>query len=757
MAASKYLLIAFSPLLATMCFSVLIYERLALIKYEAIEDPFASSRITINLLALIFKVLFLPFSVYRPLRDYMTAQSMHAFFNMIGSFRRHLWSPVVSEIVPNIYLHFNARVYEPLERWHIRVIQILPGSPSDGLRVELVHMAREDIHMAFDALSYSWGGHLLMRRIIHVNDRPFLVTATAFNALRALRDSTAVRKIWIDAICINQYDTTEKNHQVRDMMRLIYSQAAQVTVWLGQAPCGLGSCLRQVHDLASVSDDEVSKKQNDLDLRSFDSLFDLLGRRWWARIWTVQEVALSQNVVIRSGDYMLRWTVLARFFQRLYGILEAKRDISMSNFMDQLEDLNSRPWTCDANLMELALRWRHRTSRDPRDKIYGLLGLTDSTDLHPDWSKPTSHIFAHFAGRCMYRTKSWALMTLAEGRHTAGCSWAVDWETMGSYESATLDSVPFDLRKTTPENLNMLWNGGLLPSIVADIRTYSAAGDTEMRCAVDDLTWNSIQAIGWVEDAVAVVGQTFEREGGVARGSFQHQDEADAIFKGWRSLALDSLPVNDTGTENIFWRTLKLDTNRVGSPGPSIRADDIFYWPHSGVAPSLLAFHESEPQEQRVNHGCGARKQSKVDAIFDEGRDQAPKAPGDVHCVQGHYGSNMEQPRRIRGHPSCLGVSDDQGHLTTRGIAYVCCFQRRFFITRSGLFGIGPAAMRKRDRICVLLGCPVPLVLRPRSANRKKHWEFIGQAYVDGIMDYNGSAQHDIDKGKLKVEVFLIA
>jgi len=39
--------------------------------------------------------------------------------------------------------------------------------------------------------------------------------------------------MWIDAICINQNDISERNNQVRQM-GAIYSQASQVVVWLGE-------------------------------------------------------------------------------------------------------------------------------------------------------------------------------------------------------------------------------------------------------------------------------------------------------------------------------------------------------------------------------------------------------------------------------------------------------------------------------------------------------------------------------------------
>lgn len=53
-------------------------------------------------------------------------------------------------------------------------------------------------------------------------------------ALRSLRLRDQDRTIWIDAICINQADITERGHQVAQMGK-IYESATAVTAWLGEA------------------------------------------------------------------------------------------------------------------------------------------------------------------------------------------------------------------------------------------------------------------------------------------------------------------------------------------------------------------------------------------------------------------------------------------------------------------------------------------------------------------------------------------
>jgi hypothetical protein len=60
------------------------------------------------------------------------------------------------------------------------------------------------------------------------------VTTDLESTLRHLRWKDGPRRLWIDAICINQSDTLERNHQVKNM-RLVYGTASSVVVWLGKA------------------------------------------------------------------------------------------------------------------------------------------------------------------------------------------------------------------------------------------------------------------------------------------------------------------------------------------------------------------------------------------------------------------------------------------------------------------------------------------------------------------------------------------
>jgi len=60
-----------------------------------------------------------------------------------------------------------------------------------------------------------------------------MVTANCEAALRRLRNANSKRILWVDAICINQDDPTERSQQVT-LMRDIYRNASNILAWLGK-------------------------------------------------------------------------------------------------------------------------------------------------------------------------------------------------------------------------------------------------------------------------------------------------------------------------------------------------------------------------------------------------------------------------------------------------------------------------------------------------------------------------------------------
>ncbi|KAJ2988833.1 hypothetical protein NUW58_g3773 [Xylaria curta] len=157
------------------------------------------------------------------------------------------------------------------EKHEIRVLVLMPGQAEDKIDCRLVKIdLKTDNH--FQALSYVWGSGD-RSETIQVNETPFRVTPTLENILRGLRHPVDCRKLWIDAICINQDDNFEKITQV-DLMGSIYQAAEAVAVWLsGDRMDGMDPSITRCqdtvgcheHDLASLSGKmELILAQNDL-------------------------------------------------------------------------------------------------------------------------------------------------------------------------------------------------------------------------------------------------------------------------------------------------------------------------------------------------------------------------------------------------------------------------------------------------------------------------------------------------------------
>jgi hypothetical protein len=72
------------------------------------------------------------------------------------------------------------------------------------------------------------------------------------------------------------------------------------------------------------------------------------------------------------------------------------------------------------------------------------------------------------------------------------------------------------------------------------------------------------------------------------------------------------------------------------------------------------------------------------------------------------------------------------------GIPYIdnvrlACLKRRLFRTSNGFLGLGPELLRAGDEVVIAPGSDVSLILRP-VASKPKTFQFVGQAYVHGIM-----------------------
>jgi hypothetical protein len=108
--------------------------------------------------------------------------------------------------------------YSPLSTpTSIRIIRLLPAKFLTNESISSCTRQTWRAAQASEALSYTWGDPS-ERRPMFCKGRTIQVTPNCESALKHLRLRDKVRKIWVDAICINQVSLAEKNAPCRDDM-----------------------------------------------------------------------------------------------------------------------------------------------------------------------------------------------------------------------------------------------------------------------------------------------------------------------------------------------------------------------------------------------------------------------------------------------------------------------------------------------------------------------------------------------------------
>lgn len=128
----------------------------------------------------------------------------------------------------------------------IRILELRPADNfDDPLHLSLNEVSLEDHDRhRFEAVSYVWGAKQGDQEVL-CDDGIVRVTSNCESLLRHLRLKTQTRHLWVDALCINQSSTSDKNHQV-PLMGDIFESAERVIIWLGPERTSVTNFFRRV-------------------------------------------------------------------------------------------------------------------------------------------------------------------------------------------------------------------------------------------------------------------------------------------------------------------------------------------------------------------------------------------------------------------------------------------------------------------------------------------------------------------------------
>ena len=323
---------------------------------------------------------------------------------------------------------------QPLDGDQIRILNIQPGFGDEQLSCTLQTVQRGP-GVSYKALSYVWGDPTPADFVL-VRDKAFWIHRNLKDALYRIRNNDHVVSVWTDAICINQNDNIEKSTQVQRIGQT-YLQADEVLIWLGNAPATSQS-LRAVsyvaHRIHNISQDEIRLRVAEL--------HDVLIRDWYSRLWTLQEAVLAPQGTVLLGseqcdlntilELMQAWMPISRAVAHEYNDYGALV-LNLINF-DSLMDMKSggRKFGLQT-FWGLVLYCRSRHCQDPRDHIFGLVGLADQAGIgseYVDYDRSTREVYQLFTEK-MLRQNPEALIHADTGCTGPKCvdlpSWVPDF------------------------------------------------------------------------------------------------------------------------------------------------------------------------------------------------------------------------------------------------------------------------------------------------------------------------------------------
>ncbi|KAI1271321.1 heterokaryon incompatibility protein-domain-containing protein [Xylaria sp. FL0933] len=253
--------------------------------------------------------------------------------------------------------------YEPLPNDGIRLLQLSPGPPGSPLYCHLRLTSLKASRRKFDAISYTWGD-LTSRNTILCGERhdELKVTDHCHNALLHLRHADTPQTIWIDAICINQANTTEKTSQVK-IMGKIYAAARRTVIFLGN----------ESEDSKTVCQDKSDPSKRLPSTNIAHATERLFERPWFTRIWGVQEFGRGNDPVFMCGNSEIPYDALSLarpFVKNFPTALEIKHGLFRSSFENYCT-------TGAQKLFLLVAETGLRQSTEPLDRILALIPLVE--------------------------------------------------------------------------------------------------------------------------------------------------------------------------------------------------------------------------------------------------------------------------------------------------------------------------------------------------------------------------------------------
>ena len=634
--------------------------------------------------------------------------------------------------------------YSPIESTDIRLLKFLK-SDKDGVSATLQKFSLLPASRpppAYMALSYVWSLDDTAPEpprneqiLIDGKQLPMLDSLKPFVEVLQTRETLLDNSWWwIDSICIHQEDPQEKGIQVA-LMQAIYSRAGTTIVWLGEGSTDSDVAMTFISAVWQVRQKYDSKHaetvlQMERYSSNWESVENLFVRRWWTRVWTVQEFVLSRYLSFWCGSKTVRRVEVATALQLFHNCrpqqalgLPAFQNTWHRNRIHEWYEMYSAPESAPYFRMSLAALASYCSTNkatDGKDLLYGLSALTsDIQFIKIDYSLTVEKAYIEFTKSHIEQYESVDIICIAQVHRGSTTSllptWVPDWRTR----------VPRNFG-VTPVMVTQSSSRGIgnfrPPHSVRrnnSAATYMASGNTKPLYQFEGL---NLVVRGSVMDTIDGLGGCKKHELVQPSESLMTSTEDTNMSAEW---ALDCV--------GKIVRCLVLGRRDRYLQNPVIPEDFIGDF-------QKFCFRAIQSKHSETPEGFGD--------WFD--RNRFFKICG--HSLESIIQYTALDEKRILDNDNRKSILDIQvlNTFSARFYDAVVRLSRRLMVGKKGFLGMAPEDSRAGDIVCILFGCSVPVVLR-QTADRTK-FVFIGECFVDGYM--SGEA---VDNDKFQETSFCIS
>lgn len=551
-------------------------------------------------------------------------------------------------------------------------------------------------------------------------------------------DSDKIMDVW-EAVGREARSWGLETYLTRDRLRILWSMMKSPDAF---ATGDLAEKARSLHSLCATSAARFLGKKSTLsvqeaepeDLTVLKAMLAWYRRLWFTRVWVMQEYALNQNPIFVCGHKYVeaRLVVLATqifdcsptlkiFYHTTAsgqpGAAPAER-VALRNelyhdttqafalahrrhhkFLEgtnpghSLLDLLRRLYVSDAD-------WEFEAT-DPRDRIYGLLGLAvDAKDLGiiPDYSECAD------AAR-VYSTATRAILQ-KPSPHVED-EYLLDILSLVRFPKRGADALVNALPSWAPDfvHIRPSFCDRLLSSVRPPPFFCPAGPGRRPRILVTTGDDRILGLEGILVDEIVAVGAPWL--GNTKRSQFEAyqtyfndvSELCDRSAQAMRDAGGDRDPIYPTRARRTeaVWRVLIGDIEETPDDRSSQRATEA----SEAAARRFAETNELHLQPRRA-------------------------APGSWSQADMEEWVRKVRARQAEPENALEGIFDSR----LRSMA-----DKRPFMTKIGYVGMAPKVSQVSDIVVVLFGSQVPFVLRPHLGSPKGYYTLLGEAYCDGIMD----------------------